>query len=61
MRKKAEAYQPACERELNSEVMRGIAVAIMVRSRDTRKTERMRAVRVEIRRSPRGYSVSSAF
>ena len=52
MRKKADAYQPTCERELNSEVMRGIAVAIMVRSRDTRKTERIRAVRVEMRRSP---------
>jgi hypothetical protein len=35
--------------------MLGIAVAIMVRSRETRKTERIREVRIARRRMPWGY------
>ena len=35
--------------------MLGIAVAIMVRSRETRKTERIREARIARRRIPWGY------
>ena len=35
--------------------MLGIAVAIMVRSRETRKTERIKEVRIARRRMPWGY------
>ena len=58
--KKAALYQATSSRPWNWVVILGIAVATMVRSRDTRKIPRTRAMMTTTSRNPEGYSVGVA-
>ena len=59
VKKNAEPYHPTWSRELNSSVIRGIAVATMVMSRANRKIESIRAMTMNMREIVPGYSLLS--
>ena len=58
--KKAELYLETSARPWNSSVVLGMAVATIVKSRDTRKIASTRAMTMQTNRAPVGYSFGNA-